>query len=363
MTSKLSQDLIKSKNWLIDGANGSEIIKYTDASTADFGAMTTITCPDAVRKVHESYLEAGANFIITNTYSVNYNVLGSESVNQKNKCEKLIVDAVKLAREAIKNCGNKNTFILGSISEHSPYSKKSEGKTYTIPDWPKSPLEEIENFEKTLEILIKQDIDGVIVELLSTEEHGTRLLKCVNKVLKSSSKKLPVFLGLVPEFKNDEKLAKAEGRSLEHIKSEKNPDIRFKNPPAFFLNRDFKEFDFNSENILKFINCVADVEIAAIMLKHCDFDVVLPAAKILKTVWDGPIGTYPQTGFWRHPEWITEDPDYDLIRIQLRSWLKEGLSMFGGCCGTTPELIKFYKKELNIISKERENKIENRMQA
>ena len=75
--SKLTQEFLKSKTWIIDGANGSEIIKQTDKPTGDFGAMTTLLCPEAVQKVHESYLKAGANFIIANTYSVNFNVLGA----------------------------------------------------------------------------------------------------------------------------------------------------------------------------------------------------------------------------------------------------------------------------------------------
>ena len=83
------------------------------------------------------------------------------------------------------------------------------------------------------------------------------------------------------------------------------------------------------------------------MIKHCDFDVVLPATKVLKCVWNGPIGTYPQNGYWKYPEWIAEEPDYELLKDQLKSWLEEGIIMFGGCCGTTPELIKFYKHELN----------------
>ena len=32
-------------------------------------------------------------------------------------------------------------------------------------------------------------------------------------------------------------------------------------------------------------------------------------------------------------------------------WKKIGASIFGGCCGTTPELIKFWKKELMLSNK------------
>ena len=337
--SRLSREVIQSKNWIIDGANVSEIVKYTEKPTCDFGAMTSLICPDAVRKVHESYLTAGADIIITNTYSVNYNVLGGSLLSQKDKCENLIIDSVKLARAAVKNCGNKKSYVLGSISEHTPPGKGTDGTCFTIPDWPSSADEEIENFEKTVEVLIKQEIDGIIVEMLKTEDHGIRLLKAVNKVLKAADCKLPVFVGLVPEFKNEEKQDKAKGNFV-HSPVRAIPktatDIRFKRPVSTFSDPDYKDFDFSTENILKFINCLSDVEIGAIMLKHCDFEVVLPAVKILKNVWDGPIGTYPQNGYYKYAEWIAEELDYNSIKIHLKTWIEEGLNQrWIGCriCG------------------------------
>ena len=83
----------------------------------------------------------------------------------------------------LENSGDENTFVLGSISEHPPPAKICDDTISTFPDWPKSGLNEMDNFEKTVGILIDQDIDGIVVELIRTEDHGTRLLEAINNVI------------------------------------------------------------------------------------------------------------------------------------------------------------------------------------
>ena len=44
----------------------------------------------------------------------------------------------------------------------------------------------------------------------------------------------------------------------------------------------------------------------------------------------------------------------DDLRLRRRLPLRlpeatSGLNMFGGCCGTTPDLIKFYKREIKMM--------------
>ena len=72
---RLDKNLLKSKRWIIDGANGSEIQRLSEECTGDFGAKAALDQADLVKKVHRLYVEAGANFIISNTYSSNYNIL------------------------------------------------------------------------------------------------------------------------------------------------------------------------------------------------------------------------------------------------------------------------------------------------
>jgi S-methylmethionine-dependent homocysteine/selenocysteine methylase len=57
--------------------------------------------------------------------------------------------------------------------------------------------------------------------------------------------------------------------------------------------------------------------------------------------WSGPIGVYPESGYFAQPNWNFVDvisPD-DLAR-EARAWLDAGARLVGGCCGTGSEHIR-----------------------
>ena len=71
------------ENWLktgqvcvIDGANGTEIQRRGGKPAETFSSGTSgLARPDICQEVHEAYLDAGADVIITHTYSSNRNVM------------------------------------------------------------------------------------------------------------------------------------------------------------------------------------------------------------------------------------------------------------------------------------------------
>ena len=62
---------------IIDGGTGTEMEKR-GAKMEDKGwsASCTLTAPDLLRSIHEDYIKAGAEVIITNTFSTAKHVLG-----------------------------------------------------------------------------------------------------------------------------------------------------------------------------------------------------------------------------------------------------------------------------------------------
>ena len=71
------------------------------------------------------------------------------------------------------------------------------------------------------------------------------------------------------------------------------------------------------------------------------------ALAILRKSWSGPMGTYPECGFYKAPNWHFVDvitPD-DLVS-KSRDWRKLGVSAFGGCCGIGPEHISLLAQEM-----------------
>jgi S-methylmethionine-dependent homocysteine/selenocysteine methylase len=65
------------------------------------------------------------------------------------------------------------------------------------------------------------------------------------------------------------------------------------------------------------------------------------AIDILRTYWKGPIGAYPESGYFKMPEWTFVDiiPPEELV-AKSRAWKKKGVTAFGGCCGLGPDHIK-----------------------
>ena len=67
----LDQKLAAGDVIVLDGATGTEIARIGGAmDSAAWCAVANKTHPDAVRQVHESYLQAGADIITTNTFAI-----------------------------------------------------------------------------------------------------------------------------------------------------------------------------------------------------------------------------------------------------------------------------------------------------
>ena len=101
---------------VLDGATGTEVARLgAEMNPAAWCAVANRTHPDTVRRVHESYLEAGADVIITNTFATCRHVLdgaglGDETVAINRR-------AVELAREARDRVSpDRPVAVAGSMS-------------------------------------------------------------------------------------------------------------------------------------------------------------------------------------------------------------------------------------------------------
>jgi S-methylmethionine-dependent homocysteine/selenocysteine methylase len=67
----------------------------------------------------------------------------------------------------------------------------------------------------------------------------------------------------------------------------------------------------------------------------------LMATGAVSKLWSGPLGAYPESGYFKMPDWQFEDiiSPQDLV-AQSRAWRQQGVTILGGCCGIGPEHIK-----------------------
>ncbi|MBM4761929.1 hypothetical protein GNT69_06435 [Bacillus sp. B15-48] len=137
-------DRLKTEILIADGAISTLLHSYgTDSCFEEFN----LSRPNDIVKIHQAYIEAGADIIQTNTYAANYIKL------QRYGLEDQVADinraAVKLARKA----ASETTFVLGTIGG----IRGLHPTTIT--------LEEIKTcFEEQLECLLSEEVDGILLE-------------------------------------------------------------------------------------------------------------------------------------------------------------------------------------------------------
>lgn len=104
---------------VLDGAIGSEIDRIGGKmDEAAWCGLANLTDPDTVRRVHESYLEAGADVITANTFASCRHVL--EAVGYGDQTVSNIRRAVELAREALDRVApDRPVAVAGSMSNLS----------------------------------------------------------------------------------------------------------------------------------------------------------------------------------------------------------------------------------------------------
>lgn len=148
---------------LFDGAMGTEIQRlnprpedFPDGKDG-FNDGLNITKPEWIKKIHRSYLEAGADCIETNTFGSNKLKLaeygyGDKTVEFNRK-------AAELAREACNEFKDRPRYVIGSMGP-SGYLPSSND-----PDLGQKPLEEIrEAFTLQAEGLILGGVDALLIE-------------------------------------------------------------------------------------------------------------------------------------------------------------------------------------------------------
>ena len=98
---------------VMDGSMGSELLaRRSDLVTGLWSAQYLIDAPELVKEIHLDYINAGADLIITNTYSTIPSYLSKQKA--EDKMPELIHLAGKLAKEAVEG-SKKKVKVAGSL--------------------------------------------------------------------------------------------------------------------------------------------------------------------------------------------------------------------------------------------------------
>ena len=80
-----------------------------------------------------------------------------------------------------------------------------------------------------------------------------------------------------------------------------------------------------------------------------DVEYIDECLDIVKNNWNGLVGVYAHSGDDIQMEWtfdqVISPKDY---LNYCENWLKKGINIIGGCCGTGPEHIRYLKENLSL---------------
>jgi homocysteine S-methyltransferase len=286
---------------ILDGGTGTELERRgVPMDGQAWSGTAIITHPEVVRRVHEDYIRAGADVVITNTFATarcHLDPAGfGERVAEVNR------RAVELAREARdRAAGGRDVWVAGSISTMAPGSDPARRP-------PVARLTEM-LFEQA-DFLARGGADLIVLEMMRDVDYATGAVDAARAT------GLPVWVG-----------------------------FSCRRGPAGAV-RMFSGFGDD----LAFADVVGPVmarggSVLAVM--HSEVGDTGPAIEVAKRHWKGPLAAYPESGYFEMPSWRFVDviAPGDLVAHAER-WLGQGVQILGGCCGLGPEHIRLLRERL-----------------
>ena len=135
---------------IFDGAMGTVIYEKGIFLNACYDELN-ISNPNLIRSIHEDYVAAGADVILTNTFGANRIKL--EKFGLADKVCEINKKGVEIAKQAVGN--NENVYILASVG-----SNLSSGEILTSEN-----INTIkDSYKEQISALVEAGVDGIIFE-------------------------------------------------------------------------------------------------------------------------------------------------------------------------------------------------------
>jgi len=284
--SRLLKALRSNRVLLMDGAMGSEL-RRDGLADDECGELWNLILPDRVAAIHQAYVDAGAECLLTNTFQANRPTLAKHGL--EDKLEDICESAVAIARSVAGETG----FVLADIGP-------------VVAPGVQAPSD-----AKSLEELIPDlaDVDGVLLETYSDPLALFTVKHC--RVV-SWADGVPVLLSLT--YQRD-----PSGDLCSHSR----------HPPEWFAMQ-AKQFGVAALGV----NCGRGI----------GMDDVIEIIRRYRQVTDLPLFARPNAGTpWREgDDWVyPQSPQ--AMAARLPELFEAGATMIGGCCGTTPEHIAAFR--------------------
>ncbi len=289
---------------IIDGGTGSQLqaegVRMDDVA---WSARANLEQPDAVQRVHEEYIRAGAEVIIANTYAASRAAL--EPAGLGRHVAEANRSAVRAALRARAAAAAGPVAVAGSMSSFCPndMTPGSLGRPHAGPADEDPRFPRLADFREQAGLLAEEGVDLIALEMINARGYGRAAVQA------AAETGLPVWLGVSPFRRDDGTLIalpeQGDGDRLEDL-----------------------------------LTALADPALAAVTVMHAKPEVTLDAIDIIRRCFAGPVGVYAETGDWVPPNWVFDGLDPDEYLRHAITWADHGAQLIGGCCGVGPGHIR-----------------------
>ncbi len=284
---------------ILDGGTGTELQRL--GARMDPGAWcgpASVENGELLERVHREYIAAGADVITANTYASSRLML--EPAGYGNRFAEINQAAVDAAFRAREVSGRSDVLVAGAISHMAPLVAGTARS-----DLSRAPSETDmrEAFAEMASFLHDSGCDLILLEMMYYPE---RIPATLEAALATG---LPVWVGFSVR-------QGADGHLL-----------------SFAADRDVP--------FAELITVLDDYAVAAAGIMHTPSHLIGDAIAVLRDNYDGPLLAYPDSGYFRMPQWQFEAiiPPDEFLRCASQ-WVASGVQIVGGCCGLSPEHIE-----------------------
>ncbi len=292
------RDLLAERIAVLDGAVGTQI-QNAELTAEDFGGPAlegcnenlVITRPDVVRRIHEDYLDAGADIVETNTFGATDIVLAEYGL--QDQVARINVDAARIAREAADaySTTDRPRFVAGAMGPSTKSITVTGGITF----------DELRSSYRDQAFALAEHCDMLLLETCQDTRNVKAALIGIGEALRQYGYRLPVIVSGTIEPTGTMlagQMAEALAASLEY-----------------------------AELLGIGLNCATGPEY---MTDHI---------RTIHETTSSMVSCYPNAGLPDEDGYYSESPER-LARVLERFAANGWLNIVGGCCGTTPAHIK-----------------------
>ncbi len=286
------RERIKRDLFLLDGAMGTELIAR-GIEVGKCNDFLNIEQPDVISDIHRSYLDAGSDAVITNTFGANKYALGRHGFAEE------VIKINRAGAQIARAVSGQEKYVLGDIGPSGDFLK------------PLGSLKAEDLKEAYIEqanALLDGGGDGFIIETMTAIEEATVAIEAV----KSIGSDLPVFASMSFDKAGDD------------FKTMMGVDVRTAVERIVSLGVCAVGFNCGTASLEGYVE-LAERFVSAV--RALSADVIIYAE--------------PNSG---KPELINNRAVYKVSPEDFAAAIEKiytaGVNIIGGCCGTSPAHIK-----------------------